>query len=100
MLTKRSKTCLDTVGITLKTVDKNTGVETQQLGNLAKTFAKKLSVLFICGWYPSRVSPYNGDFIERHAKAVSKKHFVNIIHIISDKNQKTYQNIKNNIITI
>ncbi|WP_298780600.1 glycosyltransferase family 4 protein [uncultured Polaribacter sp.] len=49
---------------------------------------QKLSVLFICGWYPSRVSPFNGDFIERHAKAVAKKHLVDVIHIISDKNQK------------
>lgn len=47
---------------------------------------QKLSVLFICGWYPSRISPYNGDFVERHAKAVAKTHFVNVIHIISDKN--------------
>jgi glycosyltransferase involved in cell wall biosynthesis len=46
---------------------------------------KKLSVLFLCGWYPSRVSPYNGDFIQRHAEAVSTQHNVSIIHIISDK---------------
>ncbi|AQS93742.1 hypothetical protein BXQ17_06575 [Polaribacter sp. BM10] len=30
--------------------------------------------------------PTNGDFIERHAKAVSKKHKVTILHIISDEN--------------
>ena len=45
---------------------------------------KKLSVLFLCGWYPSRVLPTNGDFIERHAKAVSKLHDVTVIHIITD----------------
>lgn len=47
-----------------------------------------MSVLFLCGWYPSRVLPYNGDFIQRHAEAVSLKHNVSIIHIISDENCK------------
>ena len=45
---------------------------------------QKLSVLFICGWYPSRIYPTNGDFIERHAKAVSLKHNVSVIHIVTD----------------
>lgn len=49
---------------------------------------KKLSVLFICGWYPSRVLPTNGDFVERHAIAISKKHLVSVIHIITDQNLK------------
>lgn len=49
---------------------------------------QKLSVLFICGWYPSRVLPNNGDFIQRHAEAVSLKHTVTVIHIITDKNNK------------
>lgn len=48
----------------------------------------KLHVLFICGWYPSRVLPTNGDFIERHAEAVGKKLKVTILHIITDENLK------------
>ena len=59
---------------------------------------KKLSVLFLCGWYPSRVLPYNGDFIQRHAEAVSLKHDVSIIHIISDKNCKKNIEIESKII--
>ena len=43
----------------------------------------KLHVLFLCGWYPSEVLPTNGDFIMRHAKAVSLKHHVSVLHIIS-----------------
>lgn len=46
----------------------------------------KLHILFLCGWYPSKVSPYNGDFIQRHAEAVSTQHKVSVLHIISDKN--------------
>lgn len=47
---------------------------------------QKLHILFLCGWYPSRVAPTNGDFIQRHAKAISSKHKVSVLHIISDKN--------------
>lgn len=45
---------------------------------------KKLHVLFLCGWYPSRVLQTNGDFVKRHAKAVATKHLVSVLHIISD----------------
>ena len=44
---------------------------------------KKLHILFLCGWYPSSVLPQNGDFIMRHAEAVSRKHRVSVLHIIS-----------------
>lgn len=47
--------------------------------------SNKLHVLFLCGWYPSKVLPTNGDFIERHAKAVAKKHTVTVIHLITDE---------------
>ena len=48
--------------------------------------AEKLHILFLCGWYPSRVLPINGDFIQRHAEAVSLKHQVTVLHIVSDNN--------------
>ena len=44
---------------------------------------KKLHILFLCVWYPSSVLPQNGDFIKRHAEAVSSKHRVSVLHIIS-----------------
>ena len=47
---------------------------------------KKLHIVFLCGWYPSKVLPTNGDFIERHAKAVSSLHKVTVFHIITDIN--------------
>ena len=48
----------------------------------------KLNVLFICGWYPSRVLTNNGDFIQRHAEAVSLKQNVSVLHIITDENSR------------
>ena len=49
---------------------------------------KKLHILFLNSWYPSRVLPNNGDFIQRHAEAVALKHKVTAIHVISDSNLK------------
>jgi len=48
----------------------------------------KLHVLFINSWYPSRVMPYNGDFIQRHAEAVALTNQVTAVHIITDPNCK------------
>jgi len=49
---------------------------------------KRLHILFLCSWYPSRVLPNNGDFIQRHAEAVSLKQRVSLIHVISDNSLK------------
>ena len=57
---------------------------------------KKLHVLFLCSWYPSRVDPLNGDFVQRHAEAVSTNHKVSVLHVISDKNLKKDIEIENN----
>ena len=48
---------------------------------------KKLNILFLNSWYPSKVLPTNGDFIQRHAEAVSIKHNVYALHVITNKNQ-------------
>jgi glycosyltransferase involved in cell wall biosynthesis len=65
--------------------------------------SNKLNVLFLCGWYPSRVSPTNGDFIQRHAEAVSLNHKVTVIHITTDsklnKNIEITSEIKNAVKT-
>jgi len=46
----------------------------------------KLHVLFLTSWYPSRVFPTLGDFIQRHAEALHVIHKVSVIHVISDPN--------------
>lgn len=45
---------------------------------------ESLHILFLCSWYPSRVFPTNGDFIQRHAEAVAGRHKVTVLHIVSD----------------
>lgn len=45
---------------------------------------KKLHILFVNSWYPSKVLPTNGDFIQRHVEAVATKHNVTTIHVITN----------------
>ncbi|MCH3880852.1 MULTISPECIES: glycosyltransferase family 4 protein [Tenacibaculum] len=54
--------------------------------------SKKLHILFLCGWYPSKVNPTNGDFIQRHAEAVTLENTVSVLHVVTDKNYS--QNIE------
>jgi glycosyltransferase involved in cell wall biosynthesis len=49
---------------------------------------KPLHILFLTSWYPSRVHTTLGDFIQRHAQAVSEFHQVSVLHVISDPNLK------------
>lgn len=45
---------------------------------------KRLHILFINSWYPSKLFPTNGDFIQRHAQAVSEKHKVTCVHFLTN----------------
>lgn len=45
---------------------------------------RRLRVLWICSWYPSEVDPFSGDFIQRHAEAVSSFVDVHVIHSVGD----------------
>lgn len=55
--------------------------------HLNKILERK-NILFISSWFPNKVEPYNGNFVQRHAEAVSLKHDVEILHSIGDFNQK------------
>jgi glycosyltransferase involved in cell wall biosynthesis len=41
-------------------------------------------LLWLASWYPSRTDPHNGDFIQRHAEAVSRLTPVIVVHTIHD----------------
>jgi glycosyltransferase involved in cell wall biosynthesis len=43
-------------------------------------------VLWLASWYPSRVHPTNGDFVERHAKAVSA--LVPVLVLLVEKDEE------------
>ncbi len=46
--------------------------------------ANKLHILFVSTWFPNRLSGLNGDFVQRHAKAVSSLHKVSVLHVEGD----------------
>jgi glycosyltransferase involved in cell wall biosynthesis len=41
-------------------------------------------ILFLCSWYPNRVQPTNGNFIQKHAEVASLKNNVTVINIQPD----------------
>ncbi len=44
-----------------------------------------MHILFLNSWYPSRVLPVNGDFIQRHAETMAMQHRITSIHVITDE---------------
>ncbi len=51
----------------------------------------KLSVLFLSSWYPNRLLPKNGNFVQKHAQAVARIAKVASLHVISDANAKDFE---------
>ena len=49
---------------------------------------KALNILFLSSWYPSRAHTTNGNFIKRHAEAISLKHKLFVLYVQSDINAK------------
>lgn len=45
-------------------------------------------ILFISSWFPNKLESTNGNFVQRHAEAVSHLHDVEVLHSIGDPDQK------------
>lgn len=43
-----------------------------------------MHVLFHSGWYPHRLHPTLGNFVQRHAEAVASMHAVTVLHTVAD----------------
>src|SRR3954469_15189763 len=46
---------------------------------------KKPFIFWLASWYPTRLDPFPGDFIQRHAKALALYHPVHVLHIAKDE---------------
>jgi glycosyltransferase involved in cell wall biosynthesis len=44
----------------------------------------KRKILWLASWYPNKLEPLSGDFIERHAKAASLLNDIYVIHLVKD----------------
>ncbi len=51
------------------------------------------NVLWLCSWYPNKLDPFVGDFIQRHARATSLYANVHVIHVSEDKDHKLAQKL-------
>ena len=49
---------------------------------------EKKNILFISSWFPNKLEPTNGNFVQRHAEAVSQIHSVEVLHAINVTHQK------------
>ncbi len=49
---------------------------------------KKIKVLFLSSWFPNRIYPANGDFVERHAQAVALYNEVAVLYVQADSGMK------------
>ncbi len=58
-----------------------------------------MKVLWLTSWYPNKVSPTNGDFVQRHAQATSLYCKVDVVHVEKDTHSilNTAVEIKKNI---
>ena len=50
---------------------------------------KRIKVLFISSWFPNRIKPTLGNFVEKHAESVSSFVDVAILHVCFDNNIRT-----------
>jgi glycosyltransferase involved in cell wall biosynthesis len=41
-------------------------------------------ILWLVSWYPNKLKPYDGDFIQRHARAAALYTNIQVLHIIRD----------------
>lgn len=57
-----------------------------------------MKVLFISSWFPNKIEPTNGNFVQRHAEATALLNDVEILHSIGDFNQKETYILDDNII--
>lgn len=48
----------------------------------------KHKILFISSWFPNKLEPTNGNFVQRHAEASALYNHVEVLHAIGDHKQK------------
>ena len=52
------------------------------------------NVLWLASWYPNQLSPFDGDFLQRHAKSVALYCSIHVIYIVKDETKAITQNSK------
>ncbi|HUN03716.1 MAG TPA: glycosyltransferase, partial [Niabella sp.] len=50
--------------------------------DFSKTKAVMRYTLWLASWYPNKFNSFNGDFIQRHAQAVSEYAAITVVHVV------------------
>lgn len=45
----------------------------------------KTYILWLPSWYPNQLQPFNGDFVQRHARATALHVDIEVIHVVKDE---------------
>jgi glycosyltransferase involved in cell wall biosynthesis len=45
-------------------------------------------ILWLPSWYPNKLAPYDGDFIQRHAEATSAFIPIHVVYLVKDKEKR------------
>jgi glycosyltransferase involved in cell wall biosynthesis len=53
-----------------------------------------MKVMWLASWYPSKLFPFDGDFIQRHARAAALFCDIEVIHVIKDKDAVFTNDVK------
>jgi glycosyltransferase involved in cell wall biosynthesis len=53
-----------------------------------------MRILCLPAWYPTKITPFNGDFLQRHIKAISLFNGVQVIHVLRDSEGAITKNVK------
>ena len=59
---------------------------------------ERKNILFISTWFPNKIDPTAGNFVQRHAEAVSTSNNVEILHAIGNEKQKEKFVFEENVI--
>jgi len=51
-------------------------------------------ILWLCSWYPGNTEPFNGDFVQRHARAAALYNDIYVIHVTGDPSGKIGETLK------
>jgi Glycosyltransferase len=55
------------------------------------------NILWLASWYPNRLAPFDGDFIQRHAQAVAQLHRIELLFVVNDVTGKITRDTKEEV---
>ena len=55
------------------------------------------NILWLTSWYPNRLAPFDGDFIQRHAQAVALLHKIEVLFVVNDLSGKITRHTKEEV---